>query len=58
MTPEQARILGKILHVKPQYLYAAALQLDLLLTKVVVIRVLKARIDKMKEEMSIQVIDK
>jgi transcriptional regulator with XRE-family HTH domain len=57
MTPEQTKSLAKILHLKPQYLYDAALQLDSLLTKVVVIRVLKARIDKMKEVIPVQEAD-
>ena len=57
MTPEQAKSLAKILHLKPQYLYDAALQLDSLLTKVVVIRVLKARIEKMKEVIPVQEAD-
>ena len=58
MTPEQAKELGKNLHVDPQYLYDAALQLDSLLTRIVVIRILKARIDKMKRDVLHQVIDK
>lgn len=58
MTPKLAKQLGKLLDVNPQFLYDAALQLDCLLIKAVMIRILKAKIDQMNAATPVQQTDK
>ena len=49
LTKKQARQLGKLFHVKRDYFYEAALQLDLLLTKNEIINIQKGKIDELKQ---------
>ena len=51
MTAEQAMQMGNILNVKSEYLYESAIYLDLLRTKIAVIKVLEFKIMELKEQL-------
>jgi len=51
LTKKQARQLGKLFHVKSDYFYKAALQLDLLLTKNEIIKIQKEQIEQLKQQL-------
>jgi DNA-binding XRE family transcriptional regulator len=51
LTWQQARRLGKLFNVKVRYIYHAALQLDLLLSKTEMVSFQKGRIGELKQQL-------
>ena len=58
LTKRQARQLGKLFKVKGNYLFEAALQLDLLLTKTEIIKIQKREIEELKQQLNLKPINK
>jgi plasmid maintenance system antidote protein VapI len=53
ITYEQAMQLGKLFKIKGKYFYEAALQLDVLLGKIEIIKIQKEKIEELKRQLPI-----
>jgi len=51
ITPEQATLFGKFYTLVPNYIYQEALQTDLLLTKMAIIRILERKVQELQEQL-------